>query len=80
MPFKPGDRVLMVKHADWKGDATGTVTSPARRPITLADGTSDPYYWVAFDEPQRDSTNELNGVDRTYDSATILARFLQRLD
>jgi hypothetical protein len=79
MIFKPGDRVLMVKHADWKADAVGIVFGRPR-PVTLPDGSTDYSYWVEFDEPQRDYTDEMHGKDLVYHSSTVLGRFLRPLD
>jgi hypothetical protein len=76
MKFKPGDRVLMVQHADWKNDAVGTIISEGRV-RTLYDGSTDFCYWIEFDEPQRDLTDEMHGQDRTYDSSTVLERYLR---
>lgn len=80
MKFKPGDRVSMLKHADWKTDAVGTVVSPGRL-RTLHDGSLDHWYWVGFDEPQQDYTDEIYGdPERSYRSASVLERFLRPLE
>jgi len=76
--FKPGDRVLMIRHGDWKNEAAGTVTGGGR-PRRLFDGSVDRQYWVAFDEPQRDYTDERNGVDLAYDGSIVLERHLKKL-
>jgi hypothetical protein len=62
MEFQRGDRVRMLKHADWKNEAVGTVISLYARPVTLHDGSPDLLYAIEFDEPQRDFTDELNGL------------------
>jgi hypothetical protein len=69
----------MVKHADWKADATGTISSPPRvRPASPEQGT---WYWVRFEEPQGDLTDELRGdIERRYASATVNERYLRPLD
>jgi hypothetical protein len=79
MKFRPEDRVLMLRHADWKGDAAGTIIS-AGRLRALYDGSTDYQYWIEFDEPQRDYTDELHGMDRTYPSSTVLEQFLRPLE
>jgi len=78
MKFKRGDRVLMARHADWKNDAVGTIISNGRL-RTLYDGSTDYQHWIEFDEPQRDYTDEMHGDNRTYDSSTVLERFLRPL-
>jgi hypothetical protein len=78
MNFKPGDRVLMLKHSDWKADAIGTVASLGKLRL-LHDGSTACWYWIVFDEPQRDYTDEIHGDDRTYKSSTVLERFLRLL-
>jgi hypothetical protein len=80
MEFKYGDRVLMVKHADWKNDAVGTIISIRTRPASLYDGSTDVWYSIEFDEPQRDYSDEMNGKDLQYKSSTVLGRFLRPLD
>ena len=77
MEFKYVDRVRMLKHADWKNDAVGTVISIRTRPATLYDGSTDVWYWIEFDELQRDYTDELNGTDLAYKKSTVLGRFLR---
>ncbi len=74
MSLSVGDRVLMLRHADWKADACATVTvGPQERNGRLE-------YIIDFDEPQADFTDEMNGlVDRTYKSTTVLAEYLQVL-
>ena len=77
MEFRKGDRVRMIKHADWKNDATGTIISIYSRLKTLYDGSTDLEYSIEFDELQRDFTDELNGMDLQYKSSTVLGRFLR---
>jgi hypothetical protein len=77
--FKRGDRVLMVRHGDWKTEATGTITGGGR-PRKLYDGSIDREYWIVFDEPQRDHTDEKNGVNLAYDESNVLERYLSLLD
>jgi hypothetical protein len=73
--FKPGDRVLVVKHADWKCDLLGTVLGCGR----IRRGAHGEYmdYYVQFDEPQRDLTDEMHGHDRTYQGSTVAEKFLR---
>jgi hypothetical protein len=76
MQFQNGDRVLMRKHADWKNEAVGTITSVRpSKPVTLPDGTTDCWYWIEFDESQRDYTDEMHGKDLQYKTSTVLGRF-----
>jgi len=64
----------MLKHADWKNEAVGTVISLYARPVRLYDGSPDLLYAIEFDEPQRDFTDELNGMDRQTFSAASSGR------
>jgi hypothetical protein len=74
MKFKVGDRVRMLQHADWKAAAIGTIISPGR----VRDGRT--WYWVQFDERQRDLTDERHGDRaRSYSSATVTEPFLELL-
>src|SRR5690349_19658661 len=77
--FRRGDRVLMLKHADWKNDAAGTIISLCARPRRLYDGSTDLEYSIQFDELQQDLTDEANGVNLTYTGTTVLGRFLRKL-
>ena len=79
MEFKYGDRVRMLRHADWKNDAVGTIVSIRTSPATLHDGSTDLLYWIEFDEPQRDYTDELNGMNFEYKKSVVLGRFLRPL-
>jgi hypothetical protein len=76
MKFKAGDRVLMIQHADWKNDAVGTLVSDGR-PRTLSDGSTEYQYWIEFDGPQQDFTDEMHGMELTYQSSTVLERYLR---
>lgn len=81
MKFVKGDRVRMIQHADWKVDAVGTIVSthPSRR--TLPDRSTELDYWIEFNSPQYDLTDEINGqTDRSYKSTTVLERYLVALD
>lgn len=77
MGFQYGDRVRMIRHGDWKNDAFGMVVSARTHPTTLPDGSTDVWYWIEFDEPQRDETDELNGRNLDYRESTVLGRFLR---
>jgi hypothetical protein len=79
MEFKYGDRVRMLRHADWKNDAVGTIISIRTRPATLYDGSTDVWYIIKFDEAQRDYTDEMNGMDLQYKESSVLGRFLRPL-
>ena len=56
----------------WPAEPVGTVVSE-RRNVETVDG-SEPMIWVKFDEPQRDTDG-----DGPYDSAEVLARYLEPL-
>jgi hypothetical protein len=80
MKFAVGDRVVMIRHADWKSDAVGTISGGPRE-RTNAQGTNYLDYWIEFDEPQRDLTDEINGdLDRTYQASTVAEEFLRLID
>lgn len=72
--------VFVLKHADWRNEAIGTINSLRARSVTLHDGSPDLLYWIEFDEPQRDYTDEMNGMDLEYKSSQVLGRFLRPLD
>ena len=77
--FHFGDRVLMLCHADWKADCTGTVKSPGR----IRKGVRGEYidYFIEFDEPHADLTDEQHGdFARRYGGSTVAEEFLQPLD
>ncbi len=80
MKFSIGDRVLMLRHADWKSDAVGTISAgPHERVNSQGETYFD--YWIDFDEPQSDFTDEMNGArDRTYKSSTVAAAYIRPLD
>lgn len=56
-PQGPFDRVK--QNADWKCDALGTVTAFAQE-RTHPEGSTETEYWIPFDSPQSDSTDELH--------------------
>ncbi|RKZ50723.1 MAG: hypothetical protein DRR16_27495 [Candidatus Parabeggiatoa sp. nov. 3] len=66
-----GDRVLMLKHSDWKKEAKGTIRGKGvvRR---IYDGTVHFDYYIEFDEPQTDKTDEANGMEIEYSGSTVL--------
>jgi hypothetical protein len=70
--FKGGDRIVMLPHGGWKDEATGTIME-LLEPLKLDDRSIEIEYFVAFDEPQRDSTETTN-------IAAVLERFLRPLD
>lgn len=76
--FSDGDRVRMVRHADWKQDATGTIAGHGR----IRKGAFALYIdcFVAFDTPQLDFTDESNGESiGSYSGSTVAEEFLQQL-
>jgi hypothetical protein len=75
MKFKKGDRVLMLKHADWKSDIVGTIAGfgGLRR---LYDGTIDVVYGMDFDELHTDLTDEANKEYVEYCGCTVLEQYL----
>jgi len=77
--IRRGDRVLMLKHADWKNDAEGTIISLCARPCRLHDGSMDAWYTIEFDELQRDFTDEANGMNLAYKNSMVLGRFLRKI-
>jgi len=81
MNFATGDRVRMIQHADWKVDAIGTITSSHPVQRILPDSSIEWEYWIKFDSPQNDLTDELSGEkERYYKSTTVLERYLVALD
>lgn len=70
---------MMLRHADWKAAAVGT-NSGGPRERMIGEGTIQRWYWIEFDVPQTDLTDELNGNGgRTYEAATVLEPFLRPL-
>ena len=71
----------MIKHADWKVDAVGTIVSTHPSKRSLPDNSIELDYWIEFDSAQYDLTDEMNGEkDRSYKSTTVLERYLEALD
>lgn len=69
----------MLRHADWKADAVGTISAGPFERV----GSKGPYldYWIVFDEPQGDLTDEMNGEwGRTYHSSTVDAVYIRLLN
>lgn len=77
--FEPGDRVLMLRHADWKAPAVATVTREGR-PRHRPDGTPFLEYIITFDQLQADLTDEAAGLDNLYEQTTVMEEFLRPLD
>jgi hypothetical protein len=78
--FSIGDRVLMIRHADWKSDAVGTISAGPRERVNWR-GETYLDYWIDFDDPQSDYTDEENGDnDRTYKSSTVAGDYIRLLD
>jgi len=76
----PGTRVLVVQDADWDGpwrrEFTGTIdtTMPPRRVEHAQARPGELAYFVTFDEPQHDSSE-----DGPYRMAEIWDRYLRPL-
>ncbi len=69
----------MLRHADWNTVAVGVISGGPRE-RKIGDGTIQRWYWIEFDVPQSDLTDELNGNEgRTYEGATVLEPFLRPL-
>ncbi len=68
---------MMIRHADWKSDATGTIVGgPRKRKNSRGEWCDD--YTVEFDELQKDFTDPLHGDhERSYTSSTVAASFLR---
>ena len=74
--FRPGDRVVMLRHGGWNHDAIGTIAEPGE-PYELSDGSIELHYWLKFDEPQRHFEQE-NVAGPTSDEALAPERLLRR--
>lgn len=74
--LRKGDRVLMLKHADWKADCRGTIIREGR-PCIVGDGSTRVEYLIRFDEPQTDLTDEAAGLEIHYEGTTVLEEFLR---
>lgn len=70
--FDIGDRVEVSKEGGWKNNFTAQVTGGPDS-IRTRQG-EDYYYWVEFDEPQDDLSE-----DGPYESAQILSRYLTKI-
>jgi hypothetical protein len=68
--YSRGDRVTVSRHAGWKRNFLGTISSSPEPAETLL-GSVD-IYWIEFDEPQEDMT----GDGYTYIKAQILSVYL----
>jgi len=80
MKFITGERVRMIKHADWKVDAVGTIVSTQPFQRVLPDNSTQWIYWIEFDIPQYDLTDEVNGdKEWNYNSSIVLERYLVAL-
>lgn len=76
--LKAGDRVRMLKHYDWKADCLGTIVGEGR-PRIIFDGSTRVEYFVRFDEPQTDLTDESADLHIEYEGTTTLEEYLQPL-
>jgi hypothetical protein len=77
--YKPGDRVVMLKHSDWKADARATIVSRGR-PRTVYDGTIHMEYFSKFEEHQTDLTDESAGHFIEYEGTSVLEEYIRLLD
>lgn len=78
--FKKGDRVLMLRHADWKTDIVGTIAGPPSVPQRLRDETYDVSYGIDFDDLHTDLTDETSERVIEYSGCAALSRYLRLLD
>lgn len=76
--LRAGDRVLMVKHSDWKADCRGTIVREGR-PRIVGDGSTRVEYLIRFDEPQMDLTDEAAGLHIEYEETPVLEEYLRPL-
>ncbi len=77
--LRVGERVLMLKHADWKADCRGMIVREGR-PRIIGDGSTRIEYVFRFDEPQTDLTDEAAGLHIQYEATTVLEEYLRCLD
>lgn len=71
--FKAGDRVEVSVEAGWRKDSVGIIKG-LPEPVVTIQG-DDIYYWVKFDEPQHDLSE-----DGPYEMAQVLSRFITNMD
>ena len=76
--YTVGNRVLMLKHYDWKADYPATIIRPGRACI-IYDGSTRVEYSIQFDEPQTDLTVEACGDCTKFDGTTVLEEWLRPL-
>ncbi len=76
--LREGDRVLMVKHSEWKADCRATIVRKGR-PRIIGDGSTRVEYVIKFDEPQTDLTDEAAGLHIEYEETTVLEESLRPL-
>lgn len=76
--LRKGDRVLMVKHSDWKADCRSTIIREGR-PCIVGDGSTRVEYLIRFDEPQTDLTDKAAGLHIEYEGTTVLEEYLHPL-
>lgn len=69
----------MIRHADWKADAIGTISGgPKQRLNPHAQFYAD--YIIDFDQPQENLTDEMQGdPGRAYTSSTVAVEFIRPL-
>ncbi|MEO1529088.1 MAG: hypothetical protein AAFX06_27020 [Planctomycetota bacterium] len=69
----------MIRHADWKASATARVMTAGRQRRNSF-GQLYVEYFIDFDEPQADLTDEMHGdLDRRYTGTTVDQQFLRML-
>lgn len=76
--YAVGDRVLMLRHYDWKADCPVTIDRPGR-PRTIFDGSTRIEYSTKFDVPQTDLTDEAAGRYVEYEGTIVLEDDLRPL-
>jgi len=77
--FKVGDRALMLRHEDWKGNAPGAIADmgPLKE---LPDGSFDYEYTIIFDAPHLGTTGGKNPVECTYEASKVLEQYRRLTD
>jgi hypothetical protein len=74
-----GNRVILLRHADWKSATLATVKSPCQQKQNTA-GESYRDDYIEFDDPQANRTNETHGEpDSRYRGTTVFEQFLRRV-
>ena len=77
--LKKGDRVLMLRHADWRGDCRATIVQEGR-PRIVGDGSTRVEYYIAFDEPQFELEDTPDETCTGSPETSVLEDYLRLLD